>query len=338
MERPDLNGLDPAVIAYITALEEKVAASESVSSRPSSALPEPSEPPTTMNIITIDQDGAAKRTLRHYYMRQRRGGMGVFDLAGDAEPAFLAAADEDGHLLLFTDQGRVFRVPVSAIPETEPRGRGASILAGFNLRPDEKIAVVVADGGGPFLTLVTARGHVRRIGAQSFGPNLHPGAIIHESNDGDQLAAAAWTSGKGDLFVAAQSGQAIRFSERHVPVRGCLAMRIKPDDRICGVAGVEEADGVFLLGEDGKGTVRLMAGFAANKSPGSGGKTALKCERLTGLFPVSAGSERDAFVLSASSKIIRFAVDEVPPKEGVVQGVNCMNLRNDRCVALTASP
>ena len=37
-------------------------------------------------------------------------------------------------------------------------------------------------------------------------------------------------------------------------------------------------------------------------------------------------------------KIIRFAAAEVPAKEGVVQGVNCMALRADECVALVVSP
>jgi hypothetical protein len=32
-------------------------------------------------------------------------------------------------------------------------------------------------------------------------------------------------------------------------------------------------------------------------------------------------------------KIIRFSAEEIPAKEGVVQGVNCMNLRADETAA-----
>ncbi|MGW8251846.1 MAG: hypothetical protein ACWGO1_14485, partial [Anaerolineales bacterium] len=42
----------------------------------------------------------------------------------------------------------------------------------------------------------------------------------------------------------------------------------------------------------------------------------------------------DIFILSQLSKLIRFHLAEVPVKEGVVQGVNCINLRADEAVAL----
>jgi DNA gyrase subunit A len=78
-----------------------------------------------------------------------------------------------------------------------------------------------------------------------------------------------------------------------------------------------------------------MAGFSANKAPGAGGKVAMKTDDLIGAVTVS--EEDDIFVISELSKIIRFGVDEVPAKEGVVQGVNCIALRNDKVTALTVS-
>jgi DNA gyrase subunit A len=126
----------------------------------------------------------------------------------------------------------------------------------------------------------------------------------------------------------------IRFNERLVPVRGCLGMRVDPDDRVVAVAATPADGRVFLLGQDGKGTVRLLAGLTANKAPGSGGKTAMKADSLVGVAAVT--EESDLFVLSRLGKLIRFRANEVPPKEGVVQGVHCMSLRADECVALLA--
>jgi DNA gyrase subunit A len=97
---------------------------------------------------------------------------------------------------------------------------------------------------------------------------------------------------------------------------------------------VQEDSSVFLLSADGKGAIRLMSGFAANKAPGAGGKVALKAEQLVGA--VTCTDRDDLFVISRLGKIIRFQAVEVPPKEGVVQGVNCMALRADETTALTA--
>ena len=89
------------------------------------------------------------------------------------------------------------------------------------------------------------------------------------------------------------------------------------------------------MGGDGRGTVRLMDGFTPNKSPGGSGKIAFKGEKVIGAMAVTP--ESDAFIISRLGKIIRFKASEIPPKEGVVQGVNCMSLRGDECVAMVVT-
>ncbi|MEZ4682847.1 MAG: hypothetical protein R2932_52430 [Caldilineaceae bacterium] len=79
-----------------------------------------------------------------------------------------------------------------------------------------------------------------------------------------------------------------------------------------------------------------MSGFTANKAPGAGGKVAMKTDTLVSAMSVDDGD--DIFAISQLGKIIRFQTIEVPAKEGVVQGVNCMNLRSDACMAFTTSP
>ncbi|MBE2239038.1 MAG: hypothetical protein IAE81_14705 [Caldilineaceae bacterium] len=340
MERPDLSGAAPDVLMYIAALEaelELLRAQEEASH--SEALFEPSEPPTTVNVITISAAGVAKRTPRHFYGRQRRGGMGVFDLdapEGDA-PAFLTLAEADAGLIVLTNQGRTFRTPVADIVEREVRSRGEPLVARFPMRPDERLALITPDasGGGAFLVLVTERGHVRRIARQYLGAGLQAGTVLCDPREGGAPAAACWSSGNDELFIVTRSGQAIRFAERLAPVRGCLGLRVDPNDRVVGVAATTAEGGVFLLAQDGKGTVRLMSGFTANKSPGAGGKVAMKAETIVGAVAVDDHS--DIFIISRLGKIIRFRASETPAKEGVVQGVNCMNLRADECVALAGA-
>ena len=335
LERPDLSGVSPEVLAYIEALEAALddADDEGGRSARQEAPLEPSEPPTTKQMVTISTSGLGKRTSRHHYLRQRRGGMGIFDLdSGDADPpAFLLSVEEGAGLILITNQGRAFRSDVRSLPQTDIRGRGTSLLADFPLRSDEKLAIVAPDQGGSYLVLVSVRGQVRRIGSQYLGKSLQPGTMIYNINEGGAPAAACWTGGNDDLFIATRQGKAIRFAERLVPVRGCLGLRVDPGDAVVGVAGSTEEGGVFLLTDDGKGTIRLMRGFSANKSPGASGKVAMKTETLVGAYSVKAGD--DIFAISALGKIIRFQADEVPAKEGVVQGVNCMSLRNDHCTA-----
>lgn len=341
MQRPDMSGLAAEILAYIETLEAEIESlrAEGDESRRVEAPLEPNEPPTTINIITVSVGGVAKRTPRHLYLRQRRGGMGVFDLDTPESdpPAFLVMADVTAGLILLTDQGRAFRLPVSEIPEREVRGRGEPMLARFPMRAGERLSVVTTDtpvDGGAFLLLVTERGQVRRIARQYIGPNLQPGTVLCDPREGGAPAASCWSNGAGEVFIVTRSGLAIRFSERQVPVRGCLGLRVNPDDRVVAVAAPPADGGVFLLALDGKGTVRLIPGFSANKSPGSGGKVAMKADMVVGAQVVD--EQDDVFAVSRLGKVIRFQVSEVPAKEGVVQGVNCMSLRADDCVALCA--
>lgn len=349
--RPNLAGLSADIVAYIEGLEREVADLRSQSSRRSTTRAartetpvEPSEPPTSMQIITISQSGLAKRTARHLYVRQRRSGMGVFDLESPENdpPAHLITADEDQALVVITSEARVFRVPVKSIHSTEVRGRGESILKGFPLKEDESLSVVIAtDQGatkgisGSYVVLVSERGQVRRIASHYFGTALQPGTVLYNVAEGGSPAAACWSSGDQDLFLITRGGQAIRFAEKQVPVRGCLGMRVDPDDRIIGAAAVHEDGGVFIATDEGKGTIRLMAGFSPNKSPGAGGKVGIKSDAVIGATAVD--TDDDVFLISRLGKIIRFQANEIPAKEGVVQGVNCMALRSDECMNILAT-
>jgi DNA gyrase subunit A len=289
-----------------------------------------------VNVITISTKGLAKRTPRHLYGRQRRGGMGVFGLETpeDDPPAMLVIADESQSLITLTNFGRAFRIPVREIPETPVMGRGGSLatMLPFRLQSGERLAVVLPSDGGAHMALLSERGWVRRIRSAYLGEKMIPGTGFHDIKEGGLLVAGCWTGGDGDLFIITRAGEAIRFDEQQVPARGVRGMRVEPEDVALAITPVRAGDGVFIQGSDGKGTIRLMSGFAANKAPGAGGKVAVKSDKVVGA--VAAQPQDDLFVISRLGKIIRFRAEEVPPKEGVVQGVICMALRADETVAL----
>jgi DNA gyrase subunit A len=340
IERPDLSRLDPDVRAYIENLEAELDRLRDGPGRAETGAEialEPSEPPTSLNVITISQGGIAKRTRRHLYDRQRRGGMGIFDLevSKDDPPAILTIADEQQTLVLLTNQARAFRLPVADLPESPVHGRGQSITAQLPLVAKERLALAFPDQGKGYIALVSQSGHVRCLRHHYIGENLRPGTNLFSLRDFGPPAAACWTSGDGDLFVTTRQGRAIRFSEKSVPLQGGPGIRLEQGDAVVAIAAVSTESCVFLLTADGKGTLRLMSGFSANKSPGGGGKSAMKTDRLIGAAAVE--EDDDIFIISRLSKIIRFRAVEVPPKEDVVQGVNCMALRADETVALVGS-
>ena len=344
LNRPDLTNLTPAQLAYLEALEQELAslragAAAVHDARVADAV-EPSEPPTPLNVVTASARGLAKRTPRHLYNRQGRGGMGVFDLETpeDDSPAFLTVVDEGHDLILITSLARAFRLPVSRLAAAPVHARGQSLLVDLLLQPGEALRVVLPAGRGMAVALLTETGYARVLPAHVVGPSMQPGAVLFRAAEYGAISAACWTPGGGDLFIATEHGLAIRFPERALPLVGGPGIRLEDGDRAIAIEAVNPPDGeaIFLLGADGRGTVRLMSGFAANKSAGGGGKIAMKTDQLAAA--VAVGENDDLFLLSRLSKLIRFRASEVPPKEGVVAGVNCMALRADECVAAAATP
>ena len=339
LERPDLGGVDPQILAYIESLEAELARlREGARSRRQSvpAEPaEPSEPPTTVCLVTMSKSGAIKRTYRHLYTRQRRSGMGIFDLDTPEEdpPTFLTLADESADLLFITDFGRAYRLPVNALPAAQIRERGQQVGSLLNLQPEESIRVMLPAQNEGYVAILSERGYVRLLRHNYLGEKMRPGTPLFDAGRFGPVAAGNWTTGEDELFIATRSGKGIRFREKMVHANGSLGIRLDRGDDVISVTGVTPESGVLLIGADGKGTIRLMEGFAANKAPGSGGKTAMKTDHLIGAMTIKDSD--DIFAISRLSKVIRFQAAEIPPKEGVVQGVNCMALRADEVTALT---
>ena len=284
MQRPDLSAIDPTVIAYIEYLENEIGRKANrEKQRPvdlvdETPVLEPTEAPTTFSLVTVSASGMAKRTLRHLYARQHRAGMGIFDLdvPKSDPPGFLAVADEGQSLILFTTFARAFRYPLSKLEPVDIRSKGEWILDRLPLEPDERLAAVLPDQASGYIALISQKGMVRSLRHHLFGEYLRPGTSFYNYRDFGPLAAACWTPGDGDLFIATRQGMAIRFSEKLVPPQGILGIRLSSGDAVAGVAPVRDESGVFLLSADGKGTIRQMSGLtpinpraAAERSPSS---------------------------------------------------------------------
>jgi DNA gyrase subunit A len=348
MQRPDLTNVDPDIRAYIEYLENELDRNPlrlrdgkgGQKEAPAERIPEsiPAEPATTMGVITVSGEGSVKRTYRHLYPRQRRAGIGIFDLDGGKSdfPKHLAIADENQNLLLFTDHARGFLFPTGRILVSEVHSKGQPAFDRLPFEADEQIAAIVPSQASGYLALVSQRGMVRCLRHHLFGEYLKPGTSFYNYREFGPLAAVTWTPGNADLFIASQKGMAIRFSEKLVPPNGILGIRLDPDDRVAGVTAVTDESGVLLLGADGRGAIRQMSSFHANKSPGGGGKYALKTEKLLSCSTVDPTD--DVFIITHLGKIIRFSAGEVPTTEGAVQGVYCITLRGDETSAMVVSP
>jgi len=343
MQRPDLSNADSAIRQYIeyleTQLELKRSSKQEIDLDPdklSESLP--AEPETTIALLTLSSRGMVKRTLRHVYHRQHRGGMGVFDLdvAAPDFPYLLGMTNENQSMLLFTNRARAFRFNFQNIEAVGVRAKGIMAFERLPFENDETVVSILPEQARGYVAFLSQSGKVRCLRHHLFGEHLRPGTPVYNYGDFGPLASACWTTGESDLFVISRAGMGIRFNEKALSPQGDLGIRLSGDDTGVGITPVAQDSSVFILAADGKGTIRQMNGFSANKSPGGSGKIAMKSNAIIGAATVRP--EDDVFIISRQSKIIRFRADEIPATDGVVQGVNCMALRQDDITTFMVCP
>ncbi|MGQ0602254.1 MAG: DNA gyrase C-terminal beta-propeller domain-containing protein, partial [Anaerolineales bacterium] len=325
MHRPDLASAPTEVREYVEWLEAELARLRADEKTEPEAPLEPDEPPTTLNIITLTASGLAKRTPRHLYSRQRRGGMGVFDIesADDDPPVALVQAEERGHILVITGHARAYRLPVYFLNESPLRAKpgpymnslpapqsgereSGTVIPTLPVAGDDAWRLVLPALSNPtgYFAVVSERGFVRALPAHLFGETMREGLLLFKPEEEGAPAAACWCPLDGGIFLATRLGMGVRFPARTIPSNGAPGIRLENGDAVVAACGVRDDSGVFRLGVDGKGTIRAMSGFNANKAPGAGGKIAMKTDELVGA--VTVGTDADIFILSHLSKLIRF--------------------------------
>lgn len=305
----------------------------------SAAVPTPRYGDDIM-VITVTAQGQCKRTPVNDYSAQRRGGIGVFDIqvSRDDRVAQVLIGRVGGALLVLSSRGRAFRVPVETLPLTEVRGRGTSLPDRLLFTEGETIGALLAlddeRDSRQNVLIATATGWLRSLHRNYVGPRLQPGTLLVDPARGGAPVAAALSSGSDDVLVALRSGVAYRFAEQLIRREGVRGIQVRPDDAVCGLAGVviNHEEQIFLVTGEGLGTRREEDTFPSNKSPGGQGKVIMKTDALVGVATV--GERSEIFCASGQGKIIRFAAAEVPTKAGNVQGAVVMDCRSDRLTAV----
>ena len=92
-------------------------------------------------VVTVSHSGYIKRTSVSTYRRQRRGGRGLSgqDLKDQDFIEHLFVGSTHDHILVFSEDGRAFKIKVHEIPQGGRATKGKPIVNLINVAPDTKI-------------------------------------------------------------------------------------------------------------------------------------------------------------------------------------------------------
>jgi DNA gyrase subunit A len=173
-------------------------------------------------VVTVTHDGYIKRTPLNTFRAQARGGKGRSGMATKDEDAVVELFVTSTHnpVLFFTNTGRVYRLKVWKLPEGGPQTKGRPMVNLLPLGDEERVTNVLplpedeASWANLNIVFATEQGMVRRNSMDAFAniPTAGKYAMGFVEGSGDRLIGVALLTEEQQIFLASDSGKAIRFA------------------------------------------------------------------------------------------------------------------------------
>jgi DNA gyrase subunit A len=292
--------------------------------------------------ITVTKAGYIKRTPVSTYSRQGRGGKGRLGATAKNEDfvEHLFIASTHAYLMIFTDDGQVYKIKVHEIPEAAAAARGKAVVNLVQLSSERKLVAVmpVRDFGEEvYLTFVTKQGVIKKSSLSDFQNIRVNGINAINIDEGDELLDVIRTDGKCQIFIATHDGMAVRFNEQDVrpmgrAARGVRGVNLRKGDEVVSVCAVsqEGTEKILSISENGFGKQTIVSSYRLTKRGGKGVinmKTTAKTGKVVASFPIEEDSE--IMIITQQAKLIRLGVDKIRETGRSAQGVTLIKTGDD---------
>lgn len=299
-------------------------------------------------LVSISRGGYVKRTSLLSFTRSggEIGSAGVKE--GDVIRWSLGVSTVDP-LLLFTQKGQYFLLPVHQIPEFKWKDTGTAIVNVLPLSKDDRIVSVIpvkpselvpppegqqADGG-PVLVFVTKRGQVKRTPLIEYATTRNMAIAACKVGDGDEVLTVFRSDAPEDLLLVSEQGMSIRFAENEVSLQGRVAggvrgINLKEDDALADAIPVSGDEGeILVLSDHGYAKRTLLLDYPLQGRGGKGIQTFEfkegKRVKPNGTRLIAAFLVKEAVTLltvTAGSATAEFLSETAPIDDRRAQGKN----------------
>ncbi|WP_307395610.1 DNA gyrase subunit A [Paenibacillus anaericanus] len=209
-------------------------------------------------LVTLSNEGYIKRTSMLSFTRSggEREGSGVKD--GDYIKHLLDV-DTLQNVLIFTQKGQYFLLPVHQIPEFKWKDNGTAIVNVIPMSKEDRIVSVIPlrnfDEPNLSLVFVTKRGQVKRTELGEYETKRSGAIAACKVADGDEVIRVTVSSNTQDILLLSQQGMVIRFAESEVNSMGRVSagvrgISLKDGDEVVGAQLVQGDEGELLVVSD----------------------------------------------------------------------------------------
>ncbi|MCG7385934.1 DNA gyrase subunit A [Paenibacillus sp. ACRRY] len=229
--------------------------------------------------VTLSKEGYVKRTGMQSFTRSggERNGSGVKE--GDYISQVLEVNTLE-NLLVFTQKGQYFLLPVHQVPEFKWKDPGTAIVNVIPLAKDDRIASVLTvksfEEEGHSLVFVTRKGQVKRTELKEYATKRSGAVAACKVGKDDEVLSVHLSTGGKDIMLITKEAMAIRFREDEVNPMGRVSggvrgIQLKETDEVVSALWVEGDEGeIAVLSDLGYGKRSLLLDYALQSRGGKG--------------------------------------------------------------------
>lgn len=253
-------------------------------------------------------------------------------------PKFITKVQNTENVLLFTAQGKVFKLPVHKIPITDKGSVGFDIRMIIKGLVSDIIAVIyepmlieaskqIEPQTQSQLLILTAGNCIKRLCISDFLTVPPSGIFYTRLNDGDMVVDVKMVPINIPLDVVIYSGRkALRFSLNDVPVLyrrntlGVIGMKLHEGEIIDGMSVIsQEATDIVVITESGKANRFNVSGLPT-MTRNRAGSSVIKLGKNDQIKFIAATTDKDSIMIKTNNNMLEVLVKDIPIGSSISAG------------------
>ena len=270
-------------------------------------------------VVVLTESGCIKRIPATSFRTQKRNGKGV--KTQDDITTMVLRTNTIDSLMVFTNQGRMYRLLVNDIPVGTNVSQGQSVKSLIAMEVNENPAVIYSiyrDTDAKYVFFTTKNGTVKKTALEEYvSTKKKSGITAINLREGDSLASVCLVKDE-DMVLLTKNGMGIRFSSTDVGATsratiGIKGMSFKTDDEIVVAMPVRhKEDDLAIFSSVGTGK-KFPVSELPTQSRGGKGLICHKVSAATGHVAAAAlVSDGDSLLLCGDKSGICVQATEIP--------------------------
>ncbi len=298
-------------------------------------------------IVAMTNEGYIKRTSMLSFTRSG----GEVESTGMKEGDYVRGIFEVNtldNILIFTNNGQYFHLPVHLIPEYRWRDTGTAIVNVIPISKDDRIVGVIPvkhadEDPDKTLVFLTKQGQVKRTLLSEYATNRLTAVAACRLAEGDEVIDVQVSTNDRDLLLVTKFGQSIRFKENEVNAMGRVSggvrgIQLAEGDEVIAGLWLEEDEGEVLVFSDrGYAKRSLVVDYPVQRRGGKGVATFEfkegKRVRSNGTELIQAFYVKEAYELTVAledGEIQTVHTEQVPIEERKSPGKSVVKITKDQ--------